>query len=251
MKYTLTLHSISKKYENNPTRPLLIRKFTKKEKTHSHALKNISFKVKKGEVVGLIGPNGSGKSTLLKIISGITTPTKGTISSKGRIGSLIELGAGFNPDLTGKENVYTNGALLGFTKEEMDNKYPLIEKFADIGEYINQPTRTFSSGMAARLGFAVAIHLNPDILLVDEVLSVGDMKFQEKCLRKIAEYKKQKKTILFVSHDLLTVRNICSRVIVLNHGKIVCDGEPSKAINYYYQSSHQTSSESKNAIGVR
>ena len=184
-----------------------------------HALQGISFDVQKGETIGIIGKNGAGKSTLLKIITGVLTPTSGQVEIHGRISSLLELGAGFNMEMTGRENIYLNGTLMGCSKAEMDGRLPDILAFADIGEFIEQPVKTYSSGMFARLAFAVAINVAPDLLIVDEALSVGDVFFQNKCFKKFAELRRKGITILFVSHDLGSVRQLCSRVLWLDHGQ--------------------------------
>ena len=198
-----------------------------------HALKDISFSIKKGETVGIIGQNGSGKSTLLKIICGVTKPTTGTIKVNGRISSLLELGAGFHPDFTGRENVYMNGALMGFSKDEMENRIPEIEAFAEIGEFIEQPVKHYSSGMYVRLAFATAINIDPDILIVDEALAVGDAGFQLKCFFKLQELQSKQKTILFVSHDMNTIKKYCSKAILLDKGQIILNGNPNEAVNIY------------------
>ena len=197
------------------------------------ALRKINFSVFKGETVGIIGTNGSGKSTILKIITGVLSPTDGSVNINGRISALLELGAGFNMEYTGLENVYLNGTMIGFTREEIDSKISDILDFADIGEFINQPVKTYSSGMFVRLAFAVAINIDPEILIVDEALSVGDVFFQAKCYRKFEEFKKQGKTILFVSHDLGSVNKYCDRVILLNKGEKVAEGNPKKIIDLY------------------
>ena len=212
------------------------------------ALNDVSFSVAKGETVGIIGTNGSGKSTVLKIITGVLTPTKGNAKDKyaageeikgklviGRISALLELGAGFNAEYTGVENVYLNGTMMGLTKEEIDKKLPEILEFADIGEYVYSPVKTYSSGMFVRLAFAVAINIDPEILIVDEALSVGDVFFQAKCYRKFEEFKKQGKTILFVSHDLSSIAKYCDRVILLNKGDKLGEGSPKEMIDLYKQ----------------
>ncbi len=185
-----------------------------------YALKDISFKIKKGDTVGILGHNGAGKSTLLKIITGVLTPTSGTIKTDGRISSMLELGAGFKLEMTGLENIYLNGTLMGFSKDEIDSKLDSIIDFADIGDYLYQPTKMYSSGMFARLAFAVSINVEPDILIVDEALSVGDIKFQLKCVNKFKELQKKGITILFVSHDISAVRSFCNSAIWLDGGKI-------------------------------
>lgn len=184
-----------------------------------YALSNINFDVKKGETIGIIGTNGSGKSTLLKIITGVLNATKGNVEIKGRVSALLELGAGFNPEFTGIENIYLNGTMMGYTKEEISQRVESIVEFADIGEFVNQPVKTYSSGMFARLAFAVAINIDPDILIVDEALSVGDIFFQNKCFKKFEELQKKDTTILFVSHDMSSIKQMCSRVLWIEKGK--------------------------------
>jgi len=192
--------------------------------TDFYALRDISFEINKGETVGIIGTNGSGKSTLLKIITGVLSPTKGSINVNGKVSALLELGAGFNPNYTGIENIYLNGTMMGFTKKEMDEKIQSIVDFADIGEFVYQMVKTYSSGMFARLAFSVAINVEPDLLIVDEALSVGDMAFQEKSITKMKELKELGTTILFVTHSLPTVRNFCERAIWLKNGNMYRDG---------------------------
>ena len=198
-----------------------------------YALNDVSFDVKRGETVGIIGTNGSGKSTILKIITGVLSQTSGDIEVNGRISALLELGAGFNMEYTGLENVYLNGTMIGFTKEEIDARLDDILSFADIGDFINQPCKTYSSGMFVRLAFAVAINIDPEILIVDEALSVGDVFFQAKCYHKFEEFKSQGKTILFVSHDLGSIAKYCDRVILLNKGVKRAEGDPPKIVDIY------------------
>ncbi len=198
-----------------------------------YALKDVSFEIKKGETVGIIGKNGAGKSTLLKIITGVLTPTSGEVQVSGKIASLLELGAGFNPEMTGMENIYLNGTIMGFTKEEMDEKVDAILAFADIGEFIDQPVKMYSSGMFARLAFSVAINVEPDILIVDEALSVGDVRFQNKCIRKMEEIGDAGATILFVSHDTQAVNKFCHKVIWLDKGVLRESGEPATILENY------------------
>ena len=205
----------------------------KKNYKEKHALSHVNFEVKKGETVGIIGTNGSGKSTMLKLITGVLTPTSGQIHVDGRISALLELGAGFNMEYTGIENVYLNGTMIGFTKEEIDQRLQSIIDFADIGDYINQPVKSYSSGMFVRLAFAVAINIDPEILIVDEALSVGDVFFQSKCYRKFEDFKREGKTILFVSHDLSAISRYCDRAILLNQGDKVYEGTPKEAIDIY------------------
>ncbi len=197
------------------------------------ALDHVSFEVKKGETVGIIGTNGSGKSTILKIITGVLSPTEGEVEIEGRISALLELGAGFNMEYTGIENVYLNGMMMGFTREEMDARMDEILRFADIGEFVNQPCRTYSSGMFVRLAFAVSINIDPEILIVDEALSVGDVFFQAKCYKKFEDFKAQGKTIIFVSHDISSVAKYCDRVILLNRGVKLSEGRPKETIDLY------------------
>ena len=200
-----------------------------------YALQNLSFNVKKGETVGIIGTNGSGKSTILKIITGVLTPTSGEVQVDGKISALLELGAGFNMEYTGLENVYLNGTMLGFSEEEINDRLQAILDFADIGEFIHQPVKTYSSGMFVRLAFAVAINIDPEILIVDEALSVGDVFFQAKCYHKFEEFKKQGKTILFVSHDLSSGSKYCDRVVLLNKGVKLEEGSPKQMVDLYKQ----------------
>lgn len=198
-----------------------------------YALKHVNFEIRKGETVGIIGTNGSGKSTILKIITGVLNPTGGEVNVDGRISALLELGAGFNMEYTGIENVYLNGTMLGFTKEEIDERLDNILEFADIGDFVNQPVKSYSSGMFVRLAFAVAINIDPEILIVDEALSVGDVFFQAKCYRKFEDFKKEGKTILFVSHDLGSITKYCDRAILLNQGKKIFEGTPKEAVDIY------------------
>lgn len=197
------------------------------------ALKDVSFEVKQGEVVGIIGRNGAGKTTLLKVLSRITEPTKGRAEIKGRIGSLLEVGTGFHPELTGRENVYLSGAILGMTKKEINRKFDEIVDFSGIEKFIDTPVKRYSSGMWVRLGFAVAAHLEPEILLVDEVLAVGDAAFQKKCLGKVGNVAKEGRTVLFVSHNMAAVRSLCSRAFLLSDGRIVFCGPTSQCIDHY------------------
>ncbi|MCK4337188.1 MAG: ABC transporter ATP-binding protein [Candidatus Aminicenantes bacterium] len=199
------------------------------------ALEGVNFNVPKGKTFGVIGENGSGKSTLLKIITGITKPTNGCVTVQGKVSALIELGAGFHPEITGRENVYINGIMLGLSKKEIHEKFSDIVRFAELEEFIDAPVKTYSSGMYMKLGFSVAINVNPDVLLIDEVLAVGDASFVPKCLDKINDFRRRKKTILFVSHDLSTVEKICDQVVWLKDGKIKTLGEPKRVIDAYLQ----------------
>ena len=197
------------------------------------ALENITFEVEKSETVGIIGKNGSGKSTLLQIICGTITPTNGTVEVNGRVAALLELGAGFNPEFTGVENIYMNAAILGLTKAEIDEKYQKIVSFADIGSFINQPIKTYSSGMQVRLAFAIAINVDPDILIVDEALAVGDMLFQAKCMIRLKQMVDQGVTVLFVSHDTSTVKSLCRRCVLLENGRMVEFGRAADIVDIY------------------
>ncbi|MBR3515177.1 MAG: ABC transporter ATP-binding protein [Lachnospiraceae bacterium] len=200
-----------------------------------HALYDVSFEIKTGETVGIIGTNGSGKSTILKIITGVLNATSGEVNVNGRISALLELGAGFNPEYTGLENIYLNGTMIGFSEEEIDAKLEDILAFADIGDFVHQPVKTYSSGMFVRLAFALAINIEPEILIVDEALSVGDVFFQSKCYHKFEEFKEQGKTILFVSHDMSSIAKYCDRVILLEKGKKLGEGAPKKMLDIYKQ----------------
>ena len=206
-----------------------------KHHTEHHALKGINLTIHQGECVGIIGTNGSGKSTILKIITGVLNQTHGDVTVNGRISALLELGAGFNMEYNGIENIYLNGTMIGFSEKEIDEKLEAILEFADIGEYVYQPVKTYSSGMFVRLAFAVAINIDPEILIVDEALSVGDVFFQAKCYHKFEEFKEMGKTIVFVSHDLSSISKYCDRVVLLNQGTKLGEGEPKKMIDIYKQ----------------
>lgn len=199
-----------------------------------YALNDVSFEIKKGEAVGIIGANGAGKSTLLKLLSRVTAPTEGRIGINGRIASMLEVGTGFHPELTGRENIYMNGAILGMTKAEIDEKIDDIIEFSECGQFIDTPVKRYSSGMYVKLGFAVAAHLESEIMIMDEVLAVGDMKFQEKCLGAMGRAAESDgKTILYVSHNMTTIRQLCTRCIVLSKGKVIFDGDVDQAITIY------------------
>jgi lipopolysaccharide transport system ATP-binding protein len=197
------------------------------------ALKDLNLEIYKGETVGIIGRNGSGKSTLLQMICGTLTPTVGSIQVNGRVAALLELGAGFNPDFTGIENVYLNAAILGLTNNQIDKKIDSIISFADIGNFINQPVKSYSSGMYARLAFAVAVHVDPEILIVDEILAVGDAAFQRKCVERFYQIKEQGTTVLFVSHDQYQVKNLCDRAVYLKEGKVIAIGPSEQVVDQY------------------
>jgi len=198
-----------------------------------YALKDISFEIKEGDRVGIIGCNGAGKSTLLKILSRITEPTAGRIEIKGRVASLLEVGTGFHPELSGRENIYLNGAILGMSKAEIRRKFNEIVDFAEVEKFLDTPVKRYSSGMYVRLAFAVAAHLEPEILVVDEVLAVGDAQFQKKCLGKMEEVGKEGRTVLFVSHNMTAITSFCNKGVLLNHGKIICSGRTSDVIDRY------------------
>lgn len=233
----IKVDNVSKMYKlyDKPMDRLVETLGVSKQKRHKehYALNNVSFDVKRGETVGIIGTNGSGKSTILKIITGVLNPTDGEVIIDGRISALLELGAGFNMEYTGIENVYLNGTMIGFSKEEIDAKLDAILEFADIGDFVYQPVKTYSSGMFVRLAFAVAINIEPEILIVDEALSVGDVFFQAKCYKKFEEFKEQGKTVLFVSHDLGSIAKYCDRVVLLNKGIKKAEGNPKDMVDLY------------------
>lgn len=236
MSVAIRVKGLTKKYKLYQKRSERLANVLGKEKNikEFYALKGVSFEINKGECVGIIGHNGAGKSTLLKLLTGVAFPTSGEIEINGRLASMLELGSGFNPELTGMENIYFNGSLNGLTKEEIDGKLKEILDFADIGNFIEQPVKNYSSGMFARLAFAVAINVDPDILIVDEILSVGDVGFQVKCMEKFNEFKKKGKTILYVSHGLGTVKKFCDRAIWLQKGEVVDDGNSVIVVERYY-----------------
>ncbi len=228
------ISKVYKLYDNPMDRLKEALNLTKKKKyTEYYALDQISFDVEKGSTVGLIGTNGAGKSTLLKIVTGVLTPTSGEVTVNGKVAALLELGAGFNQEYTGIQNIYLNGSMMGFTEEQMDKKVQSIIDFAGIGDFINQPVKTYSSGMFARLAFAVAINVEPDILIVDEALSVGDIYFQSKCFNKMNEIKANGTTILLVTHDMSSVIKYCDKVVVLNKGKYLKEGNPKEMVDIY------------------
>ncbi len=198
-----------------------------------YATQNLSLEIKRGEILGIVGKNGSGKSTLLKLITGVLQPDEGSIKINGKISALLELGSGFNPEFTGMQNIFFYGTILGFTKKEMEEKLDDIITFADIGEFIHQPLKTYSSGMKSRLGFAVAVHIDPEILILDEVLAVGDILFRRKCYAKMEEFFKGGKTIIYVSHDANSVKELCTRAVFLKEGEILLDSDPRTVSTYY------------------
>lgn len=214
--------------------------FTKKKKKKKKnddfwALKNVSFTVDKGEVVGLIGSNGAGKSTLLKVVSGVMKPTSGKVTVQGVISPMIELGAGFDGNLTARENIYLNGAILGYSKKFLDSKFDEIVEFSELKDFLDVPVKNFSSGMTAKLAFSIATVVNPEILIVDEILSVGDLKFQEKSKKKMMEMIKGGTTVLYVSHSLDSIKDLCTKVVWLEHGKVVKIGDTEKVCDEYYK----------------
>lgn len=233
----LSLDSISKCYRlfakpQDRLKQMLFRG-RRKYYTEFWALKDVSFEIKKGDCVGILGRNGAGKSTLLQVITGVLAPSAGSLAVEGKVAALLELGTGFNPEFTGRENVFLNGSILGFSQEQIRERYQDIINFADIGNFIDQPVKTYSSGMMVRLAFAVAAHVDPEVLIIDEALSVGDAKFQAKCFRKFQEFRDQKKTILFVTHAVEQVIRHCDRAILLEAGGVVCEGEPKQVANTY------------------
>jgi ABC-2 type transport system ATP-binding protein len=218
----------------NTLRELFAHAFRNRTTYHNfEALKDVSFSIGDGEVVGVVGRNGSGKSTVLKIIAGVYRPTTGTVKVTGKVAALIELGAGFHPDLTGRENIVLNGLLLGLSKREIAGREQQIIDFAELGEFIDSPVKQYSSGMYMRLGFAIATEVDPDILLIDEILAVGDYAFQQKCQARIDDFRRQGKTIIFVSHDAVTVRHICQRALLIQNGRLVADGATDKVLDQY------------------
>lgn len=239
METVIKVENVSKKFRLYSDRPLTLKerivKGGKGDYREFYALKDVSFEVKKGSTVGLIGQNGSGKSTMLKIINRTMFPDMGKVIIRGKVASLIELGAGFHPELSGRENIYTNATIFGFTREEITERIPDIIRFSELEEFIDNPIRTYSSGMYARLAFAVAIHVDADVLLVDEILGVGDLNFQAKCANKIYEMKKKGTTILVVTHDMGTIDRLCDYGIWLDHGKKIDEGTPRYIQNRYLE----------------
>ena len=237
MAYTIQLIDLSKRYRLGQA-PLSLKslfsshKYTQDNRYH-WAVKDINFALNAGEALGIIGPNGAGKTTILKLLSKVTYPTRGKILLDGRFSALIELGAGFHPDLTGRENVFLNGAILGMRKAEIQKRFDEIVEFAGIDKYIDTPVKRYSSGMYARLGFAVAAHVDPEILLVDEVLAVGDMAFQRKCYDRMLDLIKKGATLIFISHNMRAIQKVCSRTIVLYRGQVAYDGSPAQAAAEY------------------
>lgn len=235
----ILLQNVSKMFNLRIQKPYLVhdvlRRVSGKE-THYEkfwALNDMTFSVRKGEAVGVVGHNGAGKSTLLGTIAGSITPTSGKVHVRGRLGALLELGAGFHPDLTGRENVYLNASLLGLDKKEIEEQFRSILDFSELQDFIDAPLRNYSSGMQVRLGFSVAIHIHPEILIMDEALSVGDQKFQQKCTNKILSFKREGKTLLFVSHSGPQIQLLCERALWLEHGKVMMDGPTNDVLKAY------------------
>ena len=221
--YAIKINNVSKIYRiyKKPFNRVKDILFNTKNYSEYHALKNISIEIPKGQAVGVLGKNGAGKSTLLKIVTGVVSPTSGSVSIDGKISAILELNSGFDDELSGFENIYVKGTILGYTKDEIDAKLNDIVKFADIGEHINQPVRTYSSGMKSRLGFAIAVNVDPDILIVDEALAVGDDIFKTKCLRKMSDFRASGKTIFFVSHSLFTIKSFCTHCMWIKNGELI------------------------------
>ena len=243
----IKLDRVSKQYRlrtsgNSPKRWYSIP--LRKRSTPMWALRDVSFQVEEGEALGIVGHNGAGKTTILRILSSITTPSRGEITIRGRLAALVEIGSGFHPELTGRENIDLHGAMLGMRSSEIRRKLDSIIEFAGVGQYIDVPVKRYSSGMYVRLGFSIAAHLDPDILLLDEVLAVGDVAFQAKCLDRIAELRRAGRTIIFISHDLAAVYRLCDRALLLNHGRVVAEGPPRQVIDEYQQMSFNTDAES-------
>lgn len=237
----ISVESVSKRYQLGYWLPGPLQYVTRifKNKQEFLALDDVSFAVHPGEVLGIIGSNGAGKSTMLKILAGVTKPTLGRVNVQGKISALIELGAGFHPELTGRDNIYLNGAILGMKRREIDRVLNDIIAFAELERFIDTPVKRYSSGMYARLGFSIAVHVNPDVLIVDEVLSVGDFSFQQKSLERMLDFKAQAKGMVFVSHNLVSVQRICNRVIWLDHGQVKLVGNPAEVIEAYKRASRQ------------
>lgn len=252
----IEVHNVSKKYILHREKPTLLKElFLRPFKRHETieefwALRDISFEIKKGETVGIIGENGAGKSTLLKILTGVTRPTSGTAKVNGGVRALLELGAGFHHELTGRENVYLNGVILGLSKSEIDQKFDEIVDFSGIGGFIDSPVRTYSSGMFVRLGFSIAVHTEPDVLIIDEILAVGDIVYRRKCKDKLNELKKKERTIILVSHNIKDLQQLCQKTIVMNKSKIIFEGNTNDAIELYVNklSLHEKGGNLKNEI---
>ena len=236
-EYAITVENLTKEFKLFYDKPTTLKErlvfWNKKKEDSRTVLKNINLNIKKGETVALIGTNGSGKSTLLKLMTKIIYPTKGSLITNGKLTSLLELGAGFHPDFTGRENIYFNASIFGLTKEEIERRVDEIIEFSELGDFIDSPVRTYSSGMYMRLAFSVAINVDADILLIDEILAVGDQHFQDKCFAKLEELKESDKTIVIVTHSLDQVRKLCTRAIWIYNGEVRLDGKPDKVVDEY------------------
>ncbi|MBI4443117.1 MAG: ABC transporter ATP-binding protein [Acidobacteria bacterium] len=237
MPAAIQVRNVAKMYRLYPTPAARLKEVLRLNRRSYHqefwALEAISFDVRQGEALGIIGPNGSGKSTLLEIVAGTLEPTRGRVLTRGRIAALLSLGAGFNPEFTGRENVFLHGELVGLSRREIERVFPQIERFAEIGEFLDRPVKTYSTGMYVRLAFAAAIHVEPEILVVDEVLAVGDAIFVNRCVHKFEELRQRGVTVLLVSHDLGLVRLLCDKALLLHHGRVVAVGDPSDVVNRY------------------
>ena len=236
-EYAIKVVNLTKEFKLFYDKPTTLKErlvfWNKKKEDSRTVLKNINLNIKKGETVALIGTNGSGKSTLLKLMTKIIYPTKGSLITNGKLTSLLELGAGFHPDFTGRENIYFNASIFGLTKEEIERRVDEIIEFSELGDFIDSPVRTYSSGMYMRLAFSVAINVDADILLIDEILAVGDQHFQDKCFAKLTELKESDKTIVIVTHSLEQVRKLCTRAIWIYEGEVRLDGKPDKVVDEY------------------
>jgi ABC-type polysaccharide/polyol phosphate transport system ATPase subunit len=251
----LRVHKVSKIYKlyRRPANRILEAFSLRRRKLHEDfwAVRNVSFAVDRGEIFGIVGPNGSGKSTLLQMIAGVLAPTSGRVAVEGRVAALLELGAGFNPEFSGRDNVYFSSELMGRSREETARVFAEIEEFAGIGSFIDRPVREYSSGMYVRLAFATAIHVEPDLLVVDEALAVGDAAFSNKCIRKLEEMKAAGVSILFVSHDLGIVKRLCHRAVLMYGGQVVASGEPADVVNRYIAMVHEGAPEAVERYGAR
>ncbi len=238
-KYAIKIKNLTKQFKINSDKPRTLKEkilFSNRNKVEKHTvLRDITLNIEKGETVALIGTNGSGKSTLLKLMTKIIYPTTGTITTYGKLTSLLELGAGFHPDFTGRENIYFNAAIFGLTKQEIERRIDEIIEFSELGEFIDNPVRTYSSGMYMRLAFSIAINVDAEILLIDEILAVGDQHFQDKCFSKLEELKKSDKTIVIVTHSLDQVKRLCTRAIWIKDGEVELDGDPNKVVDKYLE----------------
>lgn len=236
-EYAIKVENLTKEFKLFYDKPTTLKErlvfWNRKKEDSRTVLKNINLDIKKGETVALIGTNGSGKSTLLKLMTKIIYPTKGSLITNGKLTSLLELGAGFHPDFTGRENIYFNASIFGLTKEEIERRVDEIIEFSELGEFIDSPVRTYSSGMYMRLAFSVAINVDADILLIDEILAVGDQHFQDKCFAKLKELKESDKTIVIVTHSLDQVRKLCTRAIWIYNGEVRLDGKPDEVVDEY------------------